>query len=82
MTIASAESTGQGGSLARFKIVNDYLTDPNKIIYDNINGLEMWRSSNFWSCSCSYRTLISNDDSTHALYWKKASCIRGIRRYG
>ena len=25
MTTASAESTGQGGSLARFKIVKDYL---------------------------------------------------------
>tara|TARA_R110001583_G_scaffold163880_1_gene316328 strand:+ start:9464 stop:10744 length:1281 start_codon:yes stop_codon:yes gene_type:complete len=39
---ASAESTGQGGSLARFKIVNDYLyaVDSHNINIFNIDNLE------------------------------------------
>lgn len=42
MAFASAESTGQGGSLARFKIVDDYLyaVDSHNINVFNINNLE------------------------------------------
>ena len=42
MAFASAESTGQGGSLARFKIVNDYLyaVDSHNINVFNIDNLE------------------------------------------
>jgi len=42
MALASAESTGQGGSLARFKIVNDYLyaVDSHDINIFDISSLE------------------------------------------
>ena len=42
MDAASSESTGQGGSLARFKIVNDYLyaVDSHNINIFNIQNLE------------------------------------------
>jgi len=42
MALASSESTGQGGSLARFKIVNDYLyaVDSHSINIFDINNLE------------------------------------------
>jgi len=42
MAFASAESTGQGGSLARFKIVSDYLyaVDSHNINIFNISNLE------------------------------------------